>query len=1298
MPERHGRDRRPMRVLIADDSPSFRRELRTLLELEADIEVVGEAADGWEAIEKTDVLQPDTVLMDQNMPSLSGLDATRQIKETHPHTRILFVAAEDTWREDALAEGAEAYFIKDADLDALILYLRTAAQLVRQETAPDTVRAPRTQGRAALQDTSGGFAVSRGALRISILIWLIGGASVVVGRHLAFIAPPSDTWLVAGVVALGPLLGLAHFLLNRHEARDTQGDEPVATDVGSLPRWRRIQAHPNYYRLTKIAWLVVLLAALATLLLSPGLGGFLAQVTIGQVLAGISLTFGLLFFVYAARYYAIIALILFYNGGNGVNGNGHNGNGLKGKGLNGNGVRHNGLSNRLGNGRGLLLSRVIRGLVRLLLRRNGNGVSNGLANGLANGNGVANHGSDSNGFHLDLEEQPFVSVHLPIFNEESVVDRLLETCSQLDYENYEVIVADDSGDNTVRRLERWAKHPKVKISHRINRSGFKGAALKHAMEIMDPQTEFVVIFDADFIPPPQIIWQFLSYFFGAGRNGNGNGNGSGNGNGNGRPYAGRHSRYVDDKIAVVQGYQWHMLNADENWLTKGVRAEYSGSYVMERSGQELLGTMKMISGSVYMIRADVLRSLGWGTSITEDWELTLKLYLYGYKVLYTPFIQAPSECVSTFGRLVRQRMRWAEGHTFNVKKYFPLVMASPKLSLGEKLEFLYYAPYYLQSLFFTVGTTAWFLSEVILREGIPYWTSLLGWSLVLTNMGALTLMNLSGLFMERGVKREWAGALSAVALGMLLVPFQAYAALKGLLEVREGGWFRTPKTGAITEVIDKLDLGGKLKWLLPRRRKRQPRAAASKISRLPGLSWLLRRPSRLANTLIGGMAAMILVLNLFSPLVPVVLAAPDSFYLHVTTTNGATTNPGEDMTNTIGSGPTATKTFDTAGQNEYWYVPETWPTGGDDATMAAGSYTLNMYFNQLPGDSLIQVDNVSTGSTGGDASGTPTILIIPHTTSGTDRLMIVGVSLNNNDLETVTSVTYNGGLLTSLGAFMNSDDAYAELWYRVAPDAGPHDVVVTYSEDIRMDTVVGVITFTGVHQTTPLGAVNGAQASSGTRASVDVASAPGELVVDTVACETCTSLTADVGPPLQTERWNLSSNLGPQETFGGGSTEPGASPTVEMAWDFGKSDHWAITGVSIKPSLAKVNITASVHHTAANGSGATLITEASTTIDANTTDPLALDLGAAALQTFTSSDLRRMRLQINVTAISGGGSFVLAYDDSCSTSQCSNLATPAVVVPENAWLLIPLAALLPPLIIGMRRRRRADGCEASIHD
>ncbi|MFQ6000275.1 MAG: DNA-directed RNA polymerase subunit alpha C-terminal domain-containing protein [Anaerolineae bacterium] len=652
-----------IRVLLVDDKASIREEMRRLLELEEDIQVIGEAADGWEAIKRARTLQPDLILMDKAMPSLDGIEATRLIKKDHPQARIIFLAAEDTWRAQALAAGAEAYFLKEESPGELIKALREGNGLRREV-----------------------------AINLSLL-----------GRRLR-------------------------------------------ATIDSVPRQKSI----------------LMGAPLALLLAGFAILG-------GQVLALIGLTLGVSFFAYALKYYASIALILLFNGENGlVNGNGH--------------VEDKGLRNGLQNG---------------LRKIFGNGVDYAFANG----------------YRIEPGVQPFVSIHLPLYNEKEVVDRLLTASTSLDYENYEVIVADDSTDETTKILERWAEHPRVKISHRQDRSGFKGGALQVALQRMDPRTEFVIVFDADFIPPPDVITRFLAYFY------------SGNGDG---------QRYADDRVAVVQGYQWHMLNASQNWITRGIRVEFSGSYVIERPGQELLGSMKMISGSVFMIRADVLRKHGWGTSITEDWELTLRLYLDGYKVLYTPFIQAPAECISDFRQLTRQRMRWAEGHTYNVKKYFWKVLRSPHISLREKAEFLYYAPYYLQSIFFILGTSCWFISELILHSHIPYWTALLGWCLVFSNLFSLVIMNLSGLFLERGVHRNWSGIFSFLVLSNLLVPFQAYAALKGLLEKDEGGWHRTPKSGRITEILGRLRFGKKLRRLLPKGKKsRLPERAPALVRQMP---------------------------------------------------------------------------------------------------------------------------------------------------------------------------------------------------------------------------------------------------------------------------------------------------------------------------------------------------------------------------------------------------------------------------------------------------------------------------------
>jgi len=116
---------------------------------------------------------------------------------------------------------------------------------------------------------------------------------------------------------------------------------------------------------------------------------------------------------------------------------------------------------------------------------------------------------------------------------------------------------------------------------------------------------------------------------------------------------------------------------------------------------------------------------------------------------------------------------------------------------------MYLSPYYLQSAFFVVGTLSWFISEVIFKVRLPFWTSIWGWSLVLTNLFALPLMNLVGLFLEESEEKDYLGLLSFVILSYILAPFQAYASVKGFLEKEEGPWFRTPKTGRITDIFER---------------------------------------------------------------------------------------------------------------------------------------------------------------------------------------------------------------------------------------------------------------------------------------------------------------------------------------------------------------------------------------------------------------------------------------------------------------------------------------------------------------
>ncbi|HLE29717.1 MAG TPA: response regulator transcription factor [Anaerolineales bacterium] len=119
-----------IRVLIADDHTIVRSGVRLLLQGEPDIEVVGEALDGDEAVALAESLRPDMVLMDIAMPGTSGLDATRRIKARFPEMRVLVLTMHrsDEYFFEMLKAGASGYVLKGAEISELISAVRTVAQ------------------------------------------------------------------------------------------------------------------------------------------------------------------------------------------------------------------------------------------------------------------------------------------------------------------------------------------------------------------------------------------------------------------------------------------------------------------------------------------------------------------------------------------------------------------------------------------------------------------------------------------------------------------------------------------------------------------------------------------------------------------------------------------------------------------------------------------------------------------------------------------------------------------------------------------------------------------------------------------------------------------------------------------------------------------------------------------------------------------------------------------------------------------------------------------------------------------
>ena len=122
-----------IRLLIAEDHQVVRRAFAAMLSLEPDIEVVAEAADGVEAVEKARARRPDVVLMDIQMPRMNGIAATRTIRQERPQTAVVVLTTYDTDDIvfDAIAAGAQAYLLKDAEEKEI---LETIRGVMRGET------------------------------------------------------------------------------------------------------------------------------------------------------------------------------------------------------------------------------------------------------------------------------------------------------------------------------------------------------------------------------------------------------------------------------------------------------------------------------------------------------------------------------------------------------------------------------------------------------------------------------------------------------------------------------------------------------------------------------------------------------------------------------------------------------------------------------------------------------------------------------------------------------------------------------------------------------------------------------------------------------------------------------------------------------------------------------------------------------------------------------------------------------------------------------------------------------------
>lgn len=113
-PKKRGSSVSPVRVLVVEDFPPFRQFIGSALARRSDLQIVGEAADGEEAVQKAKELQPDLILLDIGLPTLNGIEAAQQIRQVAPESKIIFVTQESSTDvvQKAFNSGAHGYVVK----------------------------------------------------------------------------------------------------------------------------------------------------------------------------------------------------------------------------------------------------------------------------------------------------------------------------------------------------------------------------------------------------------------------------------------------------------------------------------------------------------------------------------------------------------------------------------------------------------------------------------------------------------------------------------------------------------------------------------------------------------------------------------------------------------------------------------------------------------------------------------------------------------------------------------------------------------------------------------------------------------------------------------------------------------------------------------------------------------------------------------------------------------------------------------------------------------------------------------
>lgn len=261
---------------------------------------------------------------------------------------------------------------------------------------------------------------------------------------------------------------------------------------------------------------------------------------------------------------------------------------------------------------------------------------------------------------LKSEEIPFVTIQLPVFNELYVMERLLTNISKIKYPNkkLEIQVLDDSTDESVISTEKHINQLKeagLDIVHirRENREGFKAGALKEGLKVA--KGEFIVIFDADFLPQEDWLEKTVPYF-------------------------------KNPKIGVVQT-RWGHINRNYSTLTKIQAFALDAHFTLEQVGRNSKGHFINFNGTAGVWRKECILDAGnWeGDTLTEDIDLSYRAQLKNWKFKYLEHVETPAELPVIISATRSQQFRWNKGGAENFQKMMKRIIINKNVSTKTKI-------------------------------------------------------------------------------------------------------------------------------------------------------------------------------------------------------------------------------------------------------------------------------------------------------------------------------------------------------------------------------------------------------------------------------------------------------------------------------------------------------------------------------------------------------------------------------------------------------------------------------------